>query len=527
MKKRIIALLCLCAILSGVSTSCAGTATPTEQNTGETTTSASQSAGAASSEPAEPGVIHPMRYVQPGNTPPDADTGVAAVNAKLKADGYDIEFQYIRIPWDAYDQKINLMLSSGDEFEMIHIMQDVKNLTSIASRDALIPIDEYLDKYPAIADKFSETDWQAVMYQGKKYAVPVYWRSFDNALGYLTVRTDAVKRSTDEFPVDSVDETIELMKKMQTDIEAEVGKKPFHWPHQLTVQPSWLHMSYDTYPFYVENSLGMVLIRQDGTVDSFYESEEFKKDVNTYYEMYQAGLIYPDILNIDHQLKYSDFEIGAALPSPTFDYGNLPTLLKNIPDADMDILAMYPEKPRMIYTLAQNLNAMSATAEDPESGLKFLNWLYTSKENHDLFHYGIEGTHYTASSDNRIKQITDDGNNNLYYFDTWMTGYLPWLRYAEELPEKAITNDQYVAENKVVSPAAGFLFDATNISSELATLQTEIIASVYPIKFGLVSYEEGYESMISKLKSAGLDKYLEEYRTQFSKYLEEHPDAIS
>ena len=29
-----------------------------------------------------------------------------------------------------------------------------------------------------------------------------------------------------------------------------------------------------------------------------------------------------------------------------------------------------------------------------------------------------------------------------------------------------------------------------------------------------------------KLKAAGLDKYLEEYRTQFAKYLEDNPDVM-
>jgi valyl-tRNA synthetase len=53
-------------------------------------------------------VIHPMRFVTPGNMPPDAETGLKALNEKLQADGVNIEVIPIRIPWDAYDQKINL-----------------------------------------------------------------------------------------------------------------------------------------------------------------------------------------------------------------------------------------------------------------------------------------------------------------------------------------------------------------------------------------------------------------------------------
>ena len=472
------------------------------------------------------GKIHPMRYVTPGTMPPDAKTGLKAVNEKLKADGVDIEVIPVRIPWDAYDQKLNLMLSTGQEFEMIHVMQDVKNLSALASRNALEPVEPYLDKYPDLVARFTDTEWRATRYKGEYYAVPCKWRSFDNALGYMTVRTDTMKKFTDTFPEDP-EGIIELSKKMQKDIEQEVGKTPYHWPHQLSVAPSWLHRTYDTYPFYVENSLNIVLIRQDGTVDSYFESEEFKKDAGYYREMYRAGLINPDILNAVHEEKYDEVKIGAFLPSETFGYGDLVGLQENIPKADIDVFFTAPEKPNMIYTLGQNLNAISATAEDPESGLKFLNWLYASKENHDLFHYGIKDVHYTASADNRIDQKKDEANNNLYGFDTWMTGYLPYLRYAETMPEKGIEFDQFKSDNAVISPAAAFLFDASNIESELATLQTEIIASIYPIKFGLVDYDKAFPAALQRLKSAGLEKYLEEYRTQFAKYLEENPDMLS
>lgn len=470
--------------------------------------------------------VHPMRYVTPGNMPPDAETGLKAVNDKLKADGVDIEVIPIRIPWDAYDQKLNLMLSTGEEFEMIHIMQDVKNLTALASRNAIQPVEPYLDKYPDLVAKFTEDDWRATRYKGEYYAVPCTWRSFDNAMGYMTVRTDTMRKFTDTFPPDA-EGIIELSKKMQKDIEQEVGATPYHWLHQLYMAPNWLHRTYDTFPFYVENSLGIVLIRQDGTVDSYFESEEFKKDAAYYREMYKAGLIDPDILNKTHEEKYDYAHIGAFLPSETFGHGDLLALQKNIPTADIDVFFPAPEKPNMVYTLGQNLNAISATAEDPESGLKFLNWLYASKENHDLYHYGIEGVHYTASSPNRIDQKLNEAGTPLYGFDTWMTGYLPYLRYAEEMPEKGIQWDQYKSDNKVISPAAGFLFDASNVASELASLQTQIITSIYPIKFGLVDYDKAFPDALQKLKAAGLDKYLEEYRTQFAKYLEENPDVLS
>ena len=131
--------------------------------------------------------------------------------------------------------------------------------------------------------------------------------------------------------------------------------------------------------------------------------------------------------------------------------------------------------------------------------------------------------HYTAIGDNKIEQMKDESGSALYVMDTWMTGYLPYIRFAADSPDSQIDYMTYKADNYVVSPIAGFVFDATNVQTELSNLQTEIIASIYPIKIGMVSYEENIDQAIANLKAAGLDAYLEEYRAQFAAYLEANP----
>ena len=344
-------------------------------------------------------------------------------------------------------------------------------------------------------------------------------------MSYMNVRVDVMKAvGYDEFPSGSVDDVIDLMKKSQKYILNETGIKAYNWFHQNQDTAHWLHRTYDSYPFYVENSLGLVLARQDGTIDSFYESEEFKNDCEIYYEMYQAGLVNPDVLNIDHSVMYDDAQLGAFLPSQTFDPATGVTIQQKTGiNTTVEWVEMNPEKPEMICTFVQNLNAISATSEDMESGLKFLNWLYASKENHDLFHYGIEGVHYNPVGENRIEYIKDENDNTLYTMDTWMSGYLPFMRFSSDAPDTQIDYMTYKAENAVVSPIAGFIFDASNVQTELSNLQTEIIASIYPIKVGMVSYEDNIDQAIANLKAAGLDTYLNEYRTQFSAYLEANP----
>ena len=61
----------------------------------------------------------------------------------------------------------------------------------------------------------------------------------------------------------------------------------------------------------------------------------------------------------------------------------------------------------------------------------------------------------------------------------------------------------YKSDNYVISPAAGFIFDSSNVTSELTNLQTEIISSIYPIKVGMVSYEDPNVLEIAKGTTEG------------------------
>ncbi|MFR5899205.1 MAG: hypothetical protein ACLUIO_06885 [Neglectibacter timonensis] len=112
--KRLLA-VALCAAMAVSAGACSGA----DSGSSEKTSSAGSQAVSAAAGSSAP---QPMRYVAPGSDWPMQDEVIAKVNEKLQADGVNIEVKLQRIPWDAWDQKTQLMISSGEEFEMLHVM---------------------------------------------------------------------------------------------------------------------------------------------------------------------------------------------------------------------------------------------------------------------------------------------------------------------------------------------------------------------------------------------------------------------
>ena len=470
----------------------------------------------------------PVRFVKPGTHAPGYEEGMAAVSAQLQADGINVVMSTIRIPWDVYLERLNLMLATGEPFELLHIMQDVRNISSIAGIGAIISLEPYLDDFPGLVNHFDDIAWRGVEINGERFAVPAIWRSFEYT-GGIALRLDVMRNvGFDEFPTHDLDAVIDLMLLTQEYVLEQTGIRAYHWLHQLNNNPDWLHRAHPNFPFLVDNGLGLILARQDGTIDSYYESEEFRWSSAFYRRLFQAGLLHPDMLTMEASLKWEHSGLGALVPGAGAHPGTTRAIEMNtdIVGAEVDLRKIYPERPDVFHLFVQNMNAVSSTAYDPTAALAFLQWLYASPENHDLYHYGIEGVHWHDMGDGFAYFVLDENDARLYVEDYWMTAYMGFFRHLEGTPQANVDFNNYVSQHFVVSPIAGFIFDTSELTTEITNLQIEIIASIYPIKFGMVDFDANIDSALANLRAAGLDRYMEEFRSQFADYLAANPDVL-
>jgi len=472
-------------------------------------------------EAAAPAGVTTFKYVMPGDASPDNDTVIAAVNGKLKAElGLELVTAYV--PWDAWENKINLMLASGDEFDLFHVMQDWIPYATYFSKGGLTDITDAVAKYGANISKVIPAEiWGGARVKGRTYVVPTFWVELASE-GDFALRGDLLRQNGLSVPRNP-DELLAAMEKVMNNWK---GKDRPYLPllpsgnnaDPIGMHSSALHRSYATFPFTVKEKL--FYVSQKGEVKSWVETDEFKKDAAWFRAAYTKKLINPDVLTFK-QDQFTNFINSGNWFVSLGTIGDITPIQKNWPGlTDKDIISVKfnPEKPNVRPFGIKNCNAVPSTSKHPEAGVKFLNWLYANQANYDLFLYGIEGKEFKKVADRRKVTIYDETNKALYTQADWMMGNLNLIRVDTALPS-ATVKDLYVIDAKAVnSPAADFFFDATNVRAELANVMSQFAASMVPLYVGVLDWDQNYAQALDKMKTAGLDKVVQEYATQLAAF---------
>ncbi|MDR1901729.1 MAG: extracellular solute-binding protein [Treponema sp.] len=465
----------------------------------------------------------PMRYYMPGAPTPETDIAVRAINEALARDGVNIDYQPIYIPWDQWVDKINLMLSTGDEFELLHIMEDYIPTSTYASRNYLTPLSALIQKEtPNLTGRFEQVLWDSATVKGEIYSVPAFWR--DNSGDYegdTVIRKDKFDQYNIPVPQNPA-EVISALTTLQQRWAVEDGIKRYAYEHALNRPPMALHRTYDTWPFYTSLD-GIFQVRQNGEANLYYETEEFRKDAEFMNTLYSRGLIHPDILNlpadtINANKQDGEFLLG-FMTGPQFTYD----LTSRGINGEILKYKMSFDKPMLMNLPLQNSNGIPITTKHPEAGLKFLDWMYSSQANQDLVLYGVQGRHWTPVGTDQRRHVKGPDGNNLYMLDIWMIEYVKYHRFDVDDHSPQEEKDNWLRniypDRTVISPVVGFNFDSTPVRVEYANVTAEYTASILPIKVGVIPYTGNLPAAQAKMKAAGSDVVIAEYRRQLTEHI--------
>lgn len=451
-------------------------------------------------------------YVIPGDEPKELDAALKMINEKMAADGVGVNLKLQYIPWDAWDQKLNIMLSTGEKFDLFHVMNDRVSLANYASRGALADISKEMDEFGQnIKANCPEIMMKSGQVNNTQYAIPAYW--VESAIApELFIRKDIMEKAGITTAPTTPEEFTSTFETILNTWEG--GNKPYYMLNgSNTSDIGDFHKTYAEWPFVLYDKI--FYVDQNGNVENFFTTDVFKKDAAHAADWYQRGIIDPDVLTTTSEQVTNQRTTGYYFFGNNGDINQLKTNFPDITIDDLIRIDLAPEKPDVRPYGTRNMNAVPLSSEHPEAAVKFLNWVYASQENYDLFVYGREGVDFEkVEPHNRQDIINEATGRPAYFFEEWMVGNVTYLRPNATCPTQYSERLYTKNENAVDGYASQFTFDASSVQTEYADVMTVIAEYINPIACGVKDYDANIDEALTMLEKAGAQKLIDEYKRQ-------------
>ncbi|MFD0693219.1 extracellular solute-binding protein [Paenibacillus sp. GCM10027628] len=458
--------------------------------------------------------------------PEDKDTSkiVAEWNKMLEKDlNTTVKLNFTT--WDKWDQKYNLLLTSGEKIDMI-FASTWANYYKYAKQGAFLDLTNLIEtNMPQTWSTVPKQDWEDVKVKGKIYAIPstfpeytpngwLYredWRKKLNLpevkdLASIEAYLDGVKKGMPGVTpingnayneINSLFRTTNDYQAIGGDGASVVVAKSYQTPRDI--------IAYPFTPEYTEWVKKMKDWADKGywsksTLASKAEAGDFiKTGQGAVYWRNPAGA--GGFFN-DPVIKSANIELG-YLPFTRFHNYAVPNLSIN------------------------NGMAIPKSSTHPERSLMVLDKLRNDPAYFDLMTYGIKGLHYDLDSDGKHLIIPAKGqdpkNENIkIQIASWGWRYEPNMKsVAGAWPGEELLKKEFKAESKpnIFDPIT---LDYEPVKAEQAAVNTVIEQYGKPLMMGLVKdVDASIKDYQAKLKAAGIDKLTEYVKKEANAYFDE------
>lgn len=164
-------------------------------------------------------------------------------------------------------------------------------------------------------------------------------------------------------------------------------------------------------------------------------------------------------------------------------------------------------------------------SEKTDAVMYFLDWMFGNQEAHDLFELGIEGEDWEAVGTDGYKKLDIDENlaySMPTYSFTQNPTYIRVSEFVSENPEiKSRFDYMYDPSTYELSPLAGFVFDTTNVETQIANVSA--LSNELQLHISMYDAEEAVEKINQWHKDAeavGLEEIRAELISQIQAFLD-------
>lgn len=428
---------------------------------------------------------------------------------KLNCD-FDVQF----VAGDDYKQKLLVKAATGDVWDM-NFDSDWTGYFQMAAQDAYMNLDELLPQYAPNLYKVYEEKGLLDAMKNKGHINVLPWTMTMNNRPNLQWRKDLAEQAGITVDKDNFN-TMEDVDKLLYELKEA-------YPDRYTIECAqmngggWLE---------VDPGMGLCINLSDPEC-KVVPKEQIPEylEMAEYAEKWQKdGLIWKDVLTdkLDHNSLINEGKLITKWGTHEFANQNRAWVEEG---ACWDYSEIYEDDLYANRTPLANAVCISATSENPERVLMFLDLLETDKTLYDLVQYGIEGKTYVLDGEAAAYPDGMDGASSNYQewggqWALWKPQFMrPNASYSKGFWEREA---EYAASNdkNVVSPLEGFSFDASAVTTEVAQRNQIYDDANKMITVGLAGdAKAAVEKLGTDSEAAGLQKVLDEYQKQIDEFL--------
>ncbi len=431
-----------------------------------------------------------LKILLVGSKPAGFDDVVARFE-ELTADTLNIK---LHVEWVASgDMKdtLKLRMNTGEEYDLV-FDAPFYNLRTLAAAGVYQPLESYFnnDEYPGLKKSFEEDVIKANYYYGHLYSIPMM-RTYGSGIPCVYYRQDLA----DKYGIGQI--TTE--EQLQAYFEAILANEPDMTPLGVTNTRGF----YTMFPI---DEVGMAKVNlvklsaanltwyiQTNETNTAVESIAYEgapqSDFDNFPAPYNTTDLYGDALNKRHEWnKYLEQDSISQKDSLGGMAGEKFAAHIDTLDAYENVAAkmtrdymklgvyVYPEaaqrmepEARVTTLMANNFVCVPISSSKVDLTMKFLDWLFSSEENHDLFELGIEGEDWEPVGEDQYRVIQGETAAQTYTFPGYVLTWNPnYVKFPDTLPDDILAYKKYDLEKDAyyVSPLAGFNFDVTPVTTE-------------------------------------------------------------
>lgn len=449
-----------------------------------------------------------LNVVFPGSNaaPADLQKVEDGIN-EILAQHMDAHVKLQIIEWGAYGDQCNLMLSSGEDLDLLWTtrtsqygpkgqLMDVQTLLPVYAPGALDSVKTYVD---------------ACYINGELYGLPTF-HDISKASG-ICVRKDIV----DELGIN--------MDELNTwdDVDAMLAEVKEAYPDMNVLVPGTVGdgvlagIKTSLYDELENIGVGVTYASSEPKVENLYASEEYRELCMRAHDWNQKGYFLKDAAtNTETRQNYISagntfgYIVGTIYPGFASQETN---------SCGTEIIAKEIGEAQLTTSAAKASQWVIPTAcEAPEKTLTFMELLYTDPDVQNLFFYGVEGVDYVITDEEAGQISYPEGVDSTtvgWSNEAWITGNgsiaYTWATDDADLWDQLVKFNESGRKSAIY----GFVYDNSNISNEITALSNVISKYKSILESGAVDDVEGTLAKFNEeLEAAGIQKVIDDMQAQ-------------